>query len=426
MTDEQLYYKEITPSGYGISIKIKKVLFSEESKYQKIEILDSDSKLGKILTLDDLMTATEGDEYFYHEMITHIPMMNHPCPKTVLVIGGGDGGTVREILKHKTVEKVVLCEIDDMVIEVSKKYLPTISCKLDDPKVEIKIEDAIKYIKDKKNMFDIILIDTTDPMGPGVGLFTEEFYTNVKDSLKEGGIMVAQSESPVANEDESTEIFNNIGVSYSNLNDYQNAEKYLKKALELNPNLPQIYLNMSDVYYRQKEIAFAIDCLRAGEIALPENTVIPHYLARILMEDAQQDLAIDELDKILELEPENYDAYYDLARIYFDMGNWEAAISNFENILEFKDQNELIYFYLAEAYEANDEIDKAISNYLKSTAVNNHFHPAFKKLGMLFMARGDFDDAIEYFEDYTKFDIPDEEKETVQKLIDRIKCQKGL
>ncbi len=207
MTDEQLYYKEITPSGYGISIKIKKVLFSEESKYQKIEILDSDSKLGKILTLDDLMTATEGDEYFYHEMITHIPMMNHPCPKTVLVIGGGDGGTVREILKHKTVEKVVLCEIDDMVIEVSKKYLPTISCKLDDPKVEIKIEDAIKYIKDKKNMFDIILIDTTDPMGPGVGLFTEEFYTNVKDSLKEGGIMVAQSESPVANEDESKHMY---------------------------------------------------------------------------------------------------------------------------------------------------------------------------------------------------------------------------
>ena len=160
MTDEQLYYKEITPSGYGIAIKIKEVLFSEQSKYQKIEILDSDSKLGRILTLDDLMTATEGDEYFYHEMITHIPMMNHPCPKTVLVIGGGDGGTVREILKHKTVEKVVLCEIDDMVVEVSKKYLPTISCKLDDPKVEIRIEDAFKYIKDKKNMFDIILIDT--------------------------------------------------------------------------------------------------------------------------------------------------------------------------------------------------------------------------------------------------------------------------
>lgn len=223
------------------------------------------------------------------------------------------------------------------------------------------------------------------------------------------------------NEEESAEIYNNIGVAYSNTGDYKNAEIYLNKALNLNPNLPQIYLNMSDVYYRQKEIAYAIECLRAGETALPENTVIPHYLARILMEDAQLDLAIDELDKILEKEPDNYDAYYDLGRVYFELGNWEGAISNFENILEYKDQNELIYFYLAQAYEANDEIDKAISNYLKSTAVNNSFHPAFKKLGMLFMARGDKEDAIEYFEDYINFDIPEEEKDNIRKLIQRIK-----
>ena len=223
------------------------------------------------------------------------------------------------------------------------------------------------------------------------------------------------------NEEESAEIYNNIGVAYSNTGDYKNAETYLNKALNLNPNLPQIYLNMSDVYYRQKEISYAIECLRAGETALPDNTVIPHYLARILMEDAQLDLAIDELDKILEKEPDNYDAYYDLGRVYFELGNWEGAISNFENILEFKDQNELIYFYLAQAYEANDEIDKAISNYLKSTAVNNSFHPAFKKLGMLFMARGDKEDAIEYFEDYINFDIPKEEKENIRKLIQRIK-----
>ena len=223
------------------------------------------------------------------------------------------------------------------------------------------------------------------------------------------------------NEEESAEIYNNIGVSYSNLADYKNAENYLNKALNLNPMLPQIYLNMSDVYYRQKEISYAIECLRAGETALPENTVIPHYLARILMEDAQLDLAIDELDKILEKEPDNYDAYYDLGRVYFELGNWEGAITNFENILEFKDQNELIYFYLAQAYEANDEIDKAISNYLKSTAVNNSFHPAFKKLGMLFMARGDMQDAIEYFEDYINFDIPEEEKENIRNLLKRIK-----
>ena len=201
------FYKEITPAGFGIAIKVKETLFSAQSPFQKVEILDSDSTLGKILTLDDLMMTTEGDEYFYHEMIAHIPMMNHKCPKTVLVIGGGDGGTVREVLKHETVEKVVLCEIDGMVIDACKKYLPTIAGELDNPKVEILVEDAIEYIKTKTNEFDVILIDSTDPMGPGEGLFTEEFYTNVKKSLKKGGIVAAQSESPVVNKEEIKKMY---------------------------------------------------------------------------------------------------------------------------------------------------------------------------------------------------------------------------
>jgi len=201
------FYKEITPAGFGIAIKIKEVLFSEQSPFQKVEILDSDSALGKILTLDDLMMTTEGDEYFYHEMISHIPMMNHKNPKSVLVIGGGDGGTVREVLKHDTVEKVVLCEIDGMVIDVCKKYLPTIAGMLDDPRVEVLVEDAIEFIKDKENQYDIVLIDSTDPMGPGEGLFTEEFYTNVKKSLKKGGIVAAQSESPVVNKEEIKKMY---------------------------------------------------------------------------------------------------------------------------------------------------------------------------------------------------------------------------
>jgi len=201
------FYKEITPAGFGVAIKIKEVLFSEQSLFQKVEILDSDSALGKILTLDDLMMTTEGDEYFYHEMISHIPMMNHKSPKSVLVIGGGDGGTVREVLKHDTVEKVVLCEIDGMVIDVCKKYLPTIAGELDNPKVEILVEDAIEFIKTKENEYDIILIDSTDPMGPGEGLFTEEFYTNVKKSLKKGGIVAAQSESPVVNKEEIKKMY---------------------------------------------------------------------------------------------------------------------------------------------------------------------------------------------------------------------------
>lgn len=205
--DGQLYYQEFTPSGYGISIKVKKVLFSEESEFQKIEVLDSDSKLGKILTLDDLMVATEGDEYFYHEMIVHIPMLNHPCPKDILIIGGGDGGTVREVFKHNTVEHVTLCEIDKEVVATSKKFFPTLSCEFDNPKLKIIYENAIEFIKNKKNCYDVVLLDTPDPLSLGVGLFTEEFYKNVRDSLKDGGIMVTQSESPVALEEEIKEMY---------------------------------------------------------------------------------------------------------------------------------------------------------------------------------------------------------------------------
>ena len=201
------FYQEITPAGFGIAIKKKNVLFSDKSEFQKVEVIESDSILGKFLTLDDLMMCTEGDEYHYHEMIAHVPMMHHKAPKSVLVIGGGDGGTVREVLKHNTVEKVVLCEIDGMVIDACKKYLPSMACELDNPKVEIKVEDAIEFIKDKTNEYDVVLIDSTDPMGPGEGLFTEEFYTNVKKSLKAGGILAAQSESPVVNKEEISKMY---------------------------------------------------------------------------------------------------------------------------------------------------------------------------------------------------------------------------
>lgn len=196
-----LRYTELVDDKFGITIKVDNVLFSGQSKFQKVDVLESQSH-GCILTLDGLMMTTEQDEFYYHEMISHIPLISHKNPETVLVIGGGDGGTVREVLKHDCVKKVVLCEIDEMVIEVSKKYLPTIACGLDDPRVEIVVGDAIEFIKDKVDCYDVILIDSTDPMGPGEGLFTEEFYTNVKNALKKDGIMSAQSESPFANQKE--------------------------------------------------------------------------------------------------------------------------------------------------------------------------------------------------------------------------------
>ena len=127
------------------------------------------------------------------------------------------------------------------------------------------------------------------------------------------------------------------------------------------------------------------------------------------------------LENILEKQPENYDVYYDLGRVHFELGNYASAIENFENVLEYKSENPWIYYYLGEAYEANDEIDKALSNYLKAIARNDAFAPAYKKAGVLFFARGDFEDAIEYFEDYTNLYIAEEEKAKINELIERIK-----
>lgn len=191
-------YHEITPEGFGIAIEKKgENIFEFQSPYQKTEVFDSYA-FGKVLTLDGLMMVTERDEFFYHEMIVHIPMLTHPNPKNILVIGGGDGGTVRELLKYDSVVHIDMVEIDGAVIEASKKFFPTVSSGLDDKRVSVLVEDAIDFIKDKKDLYDVVLIDSTDPIGPGVGLFNEEFYNNVKTALKKGGIVTPQTEGPFA------------------------------------------------------------------------------------------------------------------------------------------------------------------------------------------------------------------------------------
>lgn len=220
---------------------------------------------------------------------------------------------------------------------------------------------------------------------------------------------------------DNAEIYNNIALCYANLGEYEKAEKNYLKAQSLNPRLPQIYINLSDIYYRKKDMASGIGLLTTGICEIPDNLVLRHYLARFYMEDAKLDLAVDELEHILEKQPENYDVYYDLGKVHFELGNYACAIENFENVLEFKSENPLIYYYLGEAYEANDEIDKALSNYLKAIARNEMFSPAYKKAAILFLARGDREDAIEYFEDYINLDIPKEEISKIKELIERIK-----
>lgn len=195
--NQGIWYTEKHEDKIGITLKVNNILYSGQSQFQKVEIIESEA-YGKMLLLDGLVMTSEKDEFFYHEMISHIPLLAHSNPQSVLVIGGGDGGTVREVLKYHSVKEIILCEIDELVIDISREYLPTIAGKLDDTRVKIHIEDAVKYIADQKNRFDVVLIDSTDPLGPGVGLFTEEFYTNVKESLKPGGVMAAQTESPIA------------------------------------------------------------------------------------------------------------------------------------------------------------------------------------------------------------------------------------
>lgn len=199
------------------------LLFSKQSPFQKVEIIDS-CAYGKILILDGMIMTTEKDEYVYHEMITHVPLLSHPHPENVLIIGGGDGGAAREVLKHETIQNVDLVEIDEVVIKASKTYLPTIASSFDHPKLNVHIEDGIEYMRNcPDEMYDVVIVDSTDPVGPAEGLFKPEFYKNVFRSLKDKGVMVTQSESPTFN----TEVFKELYQCYREIFSYENVHCYL-------------------------------------------------------------------------------------------------------------------------------------------------------------------------------------------------------
>ncbi len=189
------WFTEYSPSNTAFSLRVKYKLFEKLTTYQKIEIFDS-YDYGKVLVLDGFIMLTEKDEFIYHEMITHVPLFTHPEPKRVLVIGGGDGGAVREVLKHESVEKVELVEIDEEVVSAVRKYFPQVASALEDKRVEIKFQDGIEFVKSKNEIYDIILIDSPDPIGPAVGLFEESFYKDAFSALNDSGIIVAQAESP--------------------------------------------------------------------------------------------------------------------------------------------------------------------------------------------------------------------------------------
>lgn len=148
-----------------------------------------------MLVLDGIIQLTEPDEFAYHEMLAHVPMFAHPSPERVLVVGGGDGGVLREVGRHECVKEIDFCEIDEEVIAVSKKFLPDISCGFDDPRVSIHVEDGSRFVEEKTNTYDVIIVDSSDPIGPGEALFEKSFYIKLKNALREGGLVATQGES---------------------------------------------------------------------------------------------------------------------------------------------------------------------------------------------------------------------------------------
>jgi len=196
----ELWYTEKQTPAVGIACKVRRTLCAYQTPYQHLSVLETE-QFGNMLVLDGMVQITEADEFVYHEMITHVPLCAHPCPRNVLVVGGGDGGAVREILKHETVEEVALVEIDEEVINASRRFLPGISSGLDDPRLRIFVEDGIDHVRRHSDHYDVIIIDSTEPVGAAAGLFQHDFYASVYKALTANGVMTAQTESPFFNAD---------------------------------------------------------------------------------------------------------------------------------------------------------------------------------------------------------------------------------
>lgn len=204
------YFFETAYPDVTIGLEVTEKLYVGKSKFQKIEIYET-RRLGKMLVLDGVVQTTVGDEFIYHEMMSHVPMCQHPQPEHILIIGGGDGGVAKEILKHASVQKVTLVEIDGKVVELCKKHMPEIAQKAwNNPKLEVRIEDGAKFIEGKTEAYDVVIVDSSDPVGPSTVLFSEHFCRAIAKSLKPGGILIRQSGSSFFLQEPFKELFHVI------------------------------------------------------------------------------------------------------------------------------------------------------------------------------------------------------------------------
>ena len=196
----ELWFSEFHTPDVKHSIRVQRHLYSHKSEFQQIDIYDT-PEFGKVLTLDGNVMLTERDEFIYDEMITHVPMAVHPNVQDVLVIGAGDGGVVRELARYEYIRRIDLVEMDEQVLDACRRYLPGNACRLDDDRVHIYFDNALRFIRRKHAQYDLIIVDSTDPFGPSEGYFTREFYGICYNALREDGIMVNQNESPFYTEE---------------------------------------------------------------------------------------------------------------------------------------------------------------------------------------------------------------------------------
>jgi len=189
------WFTEKHSDTINFSILVTKTLYSSQTKFQKLEVFEN-PELGKFFTLDDYVMITEKDEFIYHDMIVHVPMAVHPKAENILVIGAGDGGTVRELCRYQGVKHIDMVEIDEEVVTVCKQYFPNSTSGLYDPRVSLFFMDGLAFVRERKNTYDLIIVDSTDPFSVGEGLFTRSFYKDCFEALKEDGILVNQHESP--------------------------------------------------------------------------------------------------------------------------------------------------------------------------------------------------------------------------------------
>jgi spermidine synthase len=190
-----LWVEERHRDIFAARYRVKRVLFSDRSPYQQVEILETEG-MGKMLLNDGLVMISERDEFVYHEMIAHVPLFTHPKPERVLIIGGGDGGAAREVLRHPGVKKCHMVEIDEMVVSACREFIPHTASCLDDPRLSLVIADGVKFVGETEERFDVVLVDSTDPIGPAKPLFGRGFYSDVRRILTDGGMVVSQGESP--------------------------------------------------------------------------------------------------------------------------------------------------------------------------------------------------------------------------------------